>query len=239
MKAIILAGGRGERLRPLTNKIPKPMIKVGDQPILLHIINLFKQYGVKDFIIALCYLPNVITDFFGDGSKFGVKIEYSYEDPNKPLGTAGAVLLSKNLINDTFIVTSGDILRTLDIRKMINFHKRNKAFTTINLYKRVNKNAKSIIIIDKNKQITKFVERPSEDDLKREFIWSNGSFYIFEREVLQLIDDDKKLDFGFDIFPKLLKEKKTILGFTSDEYFVDIGDLVKLKYARQTFPRLE
>lgn len=235
MKAIIIAGGRSERLKPITDYIPKPMVKVAGKPILLHIINLFKKYGIDEFIISTCYLPQVITNYFGDGKKFGVKIEYTYENLKKPLGTAGAISLAKDLINDTFIVSYADILRDLDIKKMLAFHKKNKAFATINVYKRKSKNAKSMVVIDKNKRLVKFIERPTKNDLTDEYIWVNGSFYILEPEVFKFIPKNKKSDFGSDIFPKLLKLKKEILAYPTNEYFIDIGDVKKLELARKTF----
>ena len=235
MKAVIVAGGIGERLRPITNNMPKPMVGVKGKPILLHIINLFKKNGVTDFIIALCYLPNIVTDFFGDGTKFGVNIKYTYEDPQKPLGTAGAISLAEDLIDDTFIVTSGDILRDLDVRKMINFHKKNKAFATLNIYERESKGAKSKVLMDKKNRITKFIERPKVSELKDDFIWVNGSFYIFESEIFKLIPKGKKSDFGKDIFPKVINMGKRIFAYPSKGYLVDIGNLHKLEYARKTF----
>lgn len=239
MKAIIVAGGKGERLKPLTSNIPKPMIKVDGKPILLHIIELFKKNGIKEFVIALCYLPDVITIFFGNGKKFGVKIKYTYEDPKKPLGTAGAISLARDLVKDTFIVTYADILRQLDIKKMINQHKKNNAFATINVYKRESKEAKSLVVIDKKKMIVKFIERPKLSDLIDEYIWVNGSFYIFEKEIFDFITNNKKLDFGSDIFPKLLKLKKEISAYPTNGYFVDIGNIEKLKLARKTLNRVD
>ena len=234
MKAIIVAGGRGERLKPITNTIPKPMVEVDGKPILLHIINHLRENGVKDFIIALCFLPEIVTQFFRDGSKFGVNIKYTYEDPEKPLGTAGAISLAKSLINKTFIVTYADILRELNIKQMIKFHKSSKAFATLNVYKRSNLGAKSQILIKKNK-ITKFVERPKLLDTKKS-LWSNGSFYIFEPEIFKYIPDNQKVDFGFDIFPKLSVEKK-VFAYKTTAYFVDIGNLEKLEFARISFPK--
>lgn len=234
MKAIIVAGGKGERLNPITENLPKPMVKVNNKPILLHIINLFKKYGIKDFIIALCYLPDVITNYFGNGKKFGVNIKYTYENPQNPLGTAGAISLAKNLIDDTFIVTYADILRDLDVKKMINFHKKSRAFATINIYRRKSEGAKSLIIMDKNKKVTKFIERPDKTNLKQEYIWSNGSFYIFEPEIFDFIPN-RKADFGFDVTPELLRLKKEVYGYTSDGYFIDIADINKLRFARKTF----
>lgn len=238
MKAIIVAGGAGERLKPITNYMPKPMVEVNGQPILLHIINLFKKNGITDFIIALCHLPKLITDFFGDGKKFGVDITYTYEDSRSPLGTAGAISLAKELADDTFIVTYGDILRDLDIKKMINIHKKNNSFATINIYKRESLDAKSMVLIDKNKKVLKFIERPKHDDIKHGYIWANGSFYIFEPQIFEWIPENRKSDFGSDVFPKLIKIKKNIYGFPSRGYFVDIGNLEKLEFARRTFKNI-
>lgn len=238
MKAIIIAGGRGERLKPITNKIPKPMVEISGRPVLLHIINLFKKNGISDFIISLCYLPNVITDFFGDGSKFGVNIIYTYENTQNPLGTAGAMSLAKNLIDNTFIVTYADIIRNLDINEIIDFHRRKRSFATINIYKKDSRGAKSAIIINKNKQVVKFIERPNQINKEQKYIWVNASFYVFEPEILRFIPSGKKVDFGFDIFPKLLKSNKNVYGFISDGYLVDIGNIEKLEYAKRTFSRV-
>lgn len=238
MKAIIVAGGRGERLKPLTNKISKPMVEVGGKPILLHIIELFKKNGIEEFVIALCYLPEVITNFFGDGKKFGVNIEYTYEDPSNPLGTAGAITLAKGKIKEDFIVTYADILRELDIKKMIVFHKKSNAFATVNIYKRKSDNAKSRVVIDQNMRIVDFIERPSEDRLKEDFIWANGSFYIFEPEIFNFIPDNKKIDFGSDIFPSLLKLQKKLYSYPSEGYSIDIGNIEKLELAKKTFKKI-
>lgn len=233
MKAIIVAGGKGERLKPLTSSIPKPMVKVRGKPILLHIINLFKKNGVKDIVIALCYLPDVIIDFFGDGKKFDVKIDYTIENPNKPLGTAGAITLAKDLINDTFIVTYADILRELDIKKMLVFHKRKRSLVTINVYKRKSKDAKSLVIFDDENKISEFIERPQKNNQSKDYIWANGSFYIFEKEIFKYIPQNIKSDFGSDVFPKITD--KRIYAFPTVDYFVDIGNLEKLTLARKTF----
>lgn len=235
MKAVIVAGGTGERLRPITDKIPKPMVKVGGKPILLHTIEHLKKYGVSDLIIALCYLPDPIINFFSDGREFGVNINYIFEDPNNPMGTAGAIVSARSLIGSTFIVTYADILRELDVTKMINFHKKSRAFATINVYKRESKEAKSMVLMDDNNRIFKFIERPQKDDLKEDYIWVNGSFYILESEIFEWIPESKKSDFGSDIFPKLLSAKKTLYAYPTTGYFIDIGDYKKLKLARKTF----
>lgn len=238
MKAIIVAGGKGERLRPLTDIIPKPMIEVAGKPILEHVVNLFKKYDIKDFLFSLCYLSHVITSYFRDGSKFGIKIAYTFEDKDKPLGTAGAITFAKKYINNTFIVTYGDILRELNIKEMIKQHKKKKAFVTINVYKRFGPSPKSMVVFNKEGRVEKFIERPKPEDLKDDFVWANGSLYVFEPEIFDFIPKNTASDFGKDIFPKILAAGKPIFVYPSSGYFVDIGNLEKLEKARKTFTRL-
>lgn len=236
MKAVIVAGGIGERLRPLTDKIPKPMLNVRGKPILEHLVNLFKRNGINEFIFALCYLPEVITSYFGDGKKFGVHIDYIFENEDKPLGTAGAILPAKKYINDTFIVSYSDILRQLDIKDMIDYHQKKKSFSTLHVYKRFGPDPKSTIAFDKQNLILEFKERPKPEELKDDFVWANGSFYIFEPKIFDFIPKNKKSDFGKQIFPSLLKVGKPLFAYPYNGYFVDIGNLDKLKKAEKTFP---
>ena len=235
MKAIIMAGGRGERLKPITDTVPKPMIEIRGKPILEHTINHFKKFGIKDFIFSLCYLSHVIFSYFGDGSKFGVNINYIYEEAEKPLGTAGGIAKAKKYINGPFIVASGDILREINIDEIIKFHKRKDSFITLNTYKRFGPDPKSMIIFDKHGLIKKFIERPNPGDVKEDYVWSNGSFYVFEPEIFDYIPKNQHSDFGKDIFPKLLVDNKKIYAFPTEDYFVDIGNLAKLEIARTTF----
>lgn len=235
MKAIIIAGGKGERLKPLTANLPKAMIKVAGKPILEHIIIHFKRHKISEFIISLCFLPDKITSYFGDGSKFGVKINYIFEDEKNPLGTAGAILKAKKFVRDAFIVAYADILRKLDIAKMIKSHKDKKAFATILAYHNKKADPKSIIRFDNNKKIFQFIERPKPGDVGREKIWSNASLYIFEPEIFDYIPAGLNSDFAKDIFPKVIKKGKNIFAFKADGYFVDIGSPEKLAYARKTY----
>lgn len=235
MKAIIMAGGRGERLRPLTDTLPKPMIDVNGKPVLEHIVNFLKKYGISDFIFTLCHLPEKITSYFGDGSRYGIHIEYIYENPQNPLGTAGGIALAKKYIDGTFIVASGDILRILDVKHMMRFHEEKKSAATLNVYKRFGANPKSMIAFDKTNRIIEFVERPKPENREKDFVWANGSFYIFEQELFDYIPVNKPSDFGKDVFPQLLKAGKKMYVFPTSEYFVDIGNLEKLETARKTF----
>jgi NDP-sugar pyrophosphorylase family protein len=234
-KVVIIAGGKGERLRPLTNKIAKPMVKVGSKPILEHNLDLFKKYGFRDFIFALCYLPETITSYFGDGKRFGVNIEYTLEDPEKPLGTAGAVTLAKEKINETFIATYGDSIRVVDVSEMLNSHKKKKAFATICTYKRFGPDPKSVIIFDESARIKEFKERPKPEELKGNFVWANAAFYIFEPAIFDYIEDGRSVDFGKDVFPVLLADKKEIYAFPTEGYFIDIGSREKLEKANRDF----
>jgi len=234
-KAIIVAGGRGKRLRPMTDFIPKPMVTIAGKPVLEHIINHLKNFGITDFIITICYLPKVITEYFGDGSRFGIHITYLFEDEKKPLGTAGAVKNAQKYLDDTFILTSGDTLRTLDIKKMYAQHIKHNAFVTMNVYKRYGVNPKSMILFDDDFRVSKFVERPSKKEQTADFVWANGFFFIFEPNIFSYIPKNVPSDFGKDILPRLINEKKKVFAFPTDEYFVDIGDTVKLQKAQATY----
>src|SRR3989344_2571784 len=233
MQAIIVAGGRGTRMSPLTTSIPKPMLKVGDKPILEHILNYLKKNGIKDIIISVGYLKNQIISNFGNGSRLNLSIQYIYEDAHYPLGTAGAVVKAKKFIKNAFLVTYADILRELDIRKMADFHKSKKAFATIAAYKNYHKNPKSIILFDKRGKISSFRERPAYNP-KKNYCWSNASLYILEPQIFDYIPLSYT-DFGSDIFPMLIKDKKRIYAYKSYGKFIDIGSRRKLESANKIF----
>jgi len=235
IQAIIVAGGRGKRLRPITDTIPKPMVRVAGKPILIHTLDVLRSAGITDYIFALCYLPHVIQDYFGDGSKFGVTIRYIFEDPTHPLGTAGAIKEAEKYVESDVIVTYADIIRELDVKKMIAFHKEQDAFGTLNVYKRFGKDPKSMVLFDKDNTVAQFVERPSAKLLPEDFVWANGSFYIFKKEVFDCIPSGKEYDFGKHVFPELLKENKMLCAFPTDDFFIDIGTKEKLEKAEKHF----
>ncbi len=235
MQAIIVAGGRGERLRPITDNIPKPMVEVRGKPILEHTIDLLRENGITDLIVALCYLPNVISDYFGNGKKYGVNIRYIFENPNDPQGTAGAIRESKKFIFGDFVVTYADILRKLDVSSMVRQHGSKSPMATINVYKRIGNDPKSMVIFDSHNKVTSFVERPTANDIKEEFVWSNGSFYIFSKKIFDYLNGDGPLDFGKDVFPSVIKMGRKIYAFKTEDYFLDIGTLEKLEEAKKTF----
>lgn len=237
MKAIILAGGKGWRLKPLTDKIAKPMIEVADKPTLEHVVNLLKKYGIRDFVMALGYLPETVSSYFGDGSKFGIKIKYLIED--EPLGTAGAVSRAKRYIKEDFIVTAGDVLRKMDINAFLSKHKEVGSIATIGLFKVFKDNPPSRVIVGRDGFIVNFVEHPRKKIKKNHFVWSNDSFYVFKPEIFNYIPknipEGMMVDFGKDVFPAMIKKGIKINTFVGNKYIVDIGTFEGLGKARRTF----
>jgi mannose-1-phosphate guanylyltransferase / phosphomannomutase len=231
-----LAGGRGSRLGSITDKIAKPMVEVAGRPVIEHVVNLLKEYGVREFIFTLGYLPETVSSYFGNGSKFGINIKYLIEDT--PLGTAGAVLGARKFVNDDFVVTAGDVLRKLDIDALVEAHKRSGAVATIGLFK-IFKEARSRVLVDKEGFITKFVEHPPEIKKRYGFVWSNDSFYVFKPEIFKYIleskNKDSMVDFGKDVFPAMIKKGVKINTFIGNKYIIDIGTPEGLKKARKTF----
>lgn len=234
LQVILVAGGRGARLTPLTNKAVKPMVEIAGKPILEHILKMFMHFGFKKFIISVCFRKEQIINYFGSGRKFGMEIKYIEEDPDHPLGTAGGLCQASKLVNKTFIIAYADILRELDILDMLRTHQQKKAFATINVYQNFGKNPKSSIKMGRQYRVIEFIERPDPNKLK-EPVWSNGSLYIFEPEISQFIEQDKLQDFGKDIFPKLIKAKKPIYAYSSSGYFLDISNIEKLNQAKKDF----
>lgn len=238
MKAIIIAGGKGERLRPLTNTVAKPMVHVAGKPVLEHIINHFKYHGITDLTICLCYLPDSITSYFQDGRQFGVNIKYFYENPDEPLGTAGAVYRLAPDMEGDFIVAYADILRDLNITDMVKFHEQNKPMATINVYEEYDEIPRSKISFNDQNKITEFLEHPQIKNSPGEFVYTNGSFYILNKNIFDHIASKPPLDFSLDIFPTLLSQSKELLAFPSSGYFIDIGTKEKLARVQKEYKPL-
>ena len=212
MQAIILAGGKGTRLKPFTTNIPKPLIPIGDLPILEVVLRQLKTSGFKDVIITVNHLAELIMAFFSDGAKLGLNIKYSLEE--KPLGTAGPLSLINNLDND-FLVMNGDLLTTLDYNKMMDWHKKEKNDITIACYKKSVKIDLGVIKRDGD-NFTDYIEKPTYD-----FEVSMG-VYVFNKEIVNLIKKSEKLDMPNLIL--LAKEhKKKIKCFVQDCIWLDIG----------------
>jgi NDP-sugar pyrophosphorylase family protein len=217
-KAFILAGGKGTRLRPITHEIPKPMIPVQGRPILEHVINLFKKYDIRDIIISIGYKGEKIKEYFGDGAKFGIKITYIEE--TEPLGTAGPLLLAKDLLKETFVMTNADELKDIDLDDMYNFHKANKAMATIALTTVKDPSAYGVAKL-RGSKIVEFVEKPKLEEAPSNLI--NAGLYILEPEVISMVPKRKDVvKIETEVFPKIAKAEK-LYGYHFEGQWFDTG----------------
>jgi mannose-1-phosphate guanylyltransferase/phosphomannomutase len=221
MKAVIMAGGFGTRLRPLTMTIPKPMVPILNTPMMEHIVNLLKKHNIQDFVSVLYFHPEIITSYFGNGKEFGINMNYVTAVAD--YGTAGAVKNAHKYLDDRFIVISGDVLTDFDITDALNFHIEKKAKATI-LLTRVSKPLQfGIVITDNEGKITRFLEKPSWGQVFSDTI--NTGIYILEQDVLDLIPYQEEFDFSKDLFPLMLKENIPLYGYIAKGYWRDVGNL--------------
>ncbi len=221
MKAIIMAGGEGSRLRPLTCDLPKPMVPIMNKPIMEHIIHLLKSCGITEIGVTLAYLPQKIRDYFGNGSSFGVNLHYFIED--SPLGTAGSVKNAEAFLDDTFVVISGDSLTDMDLCSAVKYHKEKHSSATLILTKVDVPLEYGVVITNKEGIVTGFLEKPSWGEVFSDTV--NTGTYILEPKVLKYFDRGKKFDFSQDLFPLLLEKKDPLFGYVMSGYWCDIGDL--------------
>ncbi len=223
MKAIIMAGGEGTRLRPLTCNRPKPMIPVINRPVIEHAVNLLKKYNITDITISLFYLPENIQNYFGDGSEWDVNIRYSVEET--PLGTAGGVKQAAGIADDTIIVLSGDGIIDFDLNNIIDFHRGKKSPFTIVLNHVKKPTDYGIVITDENSRIEKFLEKPSWSEVFTDT--ANTGMYVIEPEIINNhIPGSVKYDFSLDLFPLLQEKDVPLYGYTADGYWCDVGNLI-------------
>lgn len=227
MKAVIMAGGFGTRLRPLTQNIPKPMVPLINKPMMEHIISLLKRNNIKELIVLLFFQGDVIENYFKDGKNFGVNIQYIL--PSEDYGTAGAVKLAEKYIDDTFLVISGDVLTDFNLNSAIDFHKKNKADATILLTRVENPLPFGIVITEKNGKIKKFLEKPSWGEVFSDTI--NTGIYILEKDVFEFIPKNKEFDFSKDLFPMMMSKNKKLFGAHMDGYWKDVGNLTEYRLA--------
>ncbi len=209
MKAMILAAGVGSRLSPYTDKVPKPMIAIGQKPILQHIIEKLCQSHISQIAINLHYLPKVIKEYFGSGKNWGCDILYSFED--KLLGTAGALKPLSDFLDETFIVWYGDNLCQINLENLVDFHHRNKSMATIALHWRDDVTQSGVVQLDNKSKVQRFVEKPSMSNISSH--WVNAGVYILEPEIIDYISNDQVCDFGRDLFPVLLEIGKPVYGY--------------------------
>ena len=215
MKAVVLAGGKGTRLKPYATVFPKPLMPVGDKPILEIILRQLKSYGFEEIILAVGHLAELVMTFFGDGSKYGLNIRYSREE--KPLGTAGPLSLIRDNLTETFLMMNGDVLTTLDYSELVSYHRKNKSIATIALKKREVYIDFGVVEVDKkHSNIVGYVEKPTVSHLV------SMGVYVFEPQVLEYVEPGKPLDFP-DLIKKLLSRGRAVKGYIFDDYWLDIG----------------
>jgi mannose-1-phosphate guanylyltransferase/phosphomannomutase len=214
-----MAGGVGNRLRPLTCKLPKPMVPLLDKPVMEYALDHLKRHGITDVAVTVQYLPETITGYFKDGSDFGMRLTYSREE--KPLGTAGSVLQAAEGINEAFLVISGDGLTDIDLSAAVRFHKEKGAQATLVLKRMDSPLEYGTVMLNPDGSIDRFVEKPTRAQVFSDTV--NTGIYILEPEVLGYIAKDRPVDFANDVFPALLKDARPVYGFVTEGYWCDIG----------------
>lgn len=223
MQALILAGGKGTRLRPLTVYTPKPVVPVVNRPFLLYQLDILKAADVTDVTLSLSYQPDKIEHILGDGSEFGINLRYLTEP--SPMGTAGAYKFAADALRETTVVFNGDILTNLDLRKLIEFHESKKAAATIAVVSVDDVSRYGLVDIGNDGQVERFLEKPSGDDItKISATTINAGIYILEPGILDMIAQGVHRSFEFDVFPQILEQKMPFFAFDmTSSYWQDIG----------------
>ena len=228
MKAVILAGGKGTRLAPYTRVLPKPLMPVGDMPILEILIRQLKCEGVDEVILTVGHMAGLLRAFFNNGEELGVRVRYIYED--HPLGTAGPLAFVDGL-DDTFIVSNGDVLTTLHVGDLVRFHKDQKAAATIAMHRRAVKIDLGVILCNGGSEVVGYIEKPTYD-----YSVSMG-IYVFEPDVLKYIPAGEHLDFP-NLIHKLLGAREKVVGYPFEGYWQDLGRPDDYEQASLDFERM-
>jgi len=228
MKAVILAGGKGTRLAPYTKILPKPLMPIGEMPILEILVRQLKNEGVNEVVLTDGHMAGLLRAFFGDGEQFNLSIRYSYED--QPLGTAGPLALVEGL-DETFIVMNGDVLTTLRVGELVRFHKEQGAAATIAMHRRKVRVDLGVILCNGGPDVVGYIEKPTYD-----YSVSMG-IYVFEPRVLSYIPRGEHLDFP-NLVHKLLGAREKVVGYPFDGYWQDLGRPDDYEQANSDFERM-
>lgn len=220
MKAVVMAGGFGTRIQPLTSSVPKPMIPVMNKPMMGYIIESLKNAGIVDIVVLLYFKPEVIKSYFGDGSEIGVNITYVL--PDDDYGTAGAVKQAQQHLDERFIIVSGDLITDFKIQEILGFHEVKDSKATITLTSVPDPLQFGVVITDKESKILRFLEKPGWGDVFSDTI--NTGIYVFEPEILNFIPENTNFDFSKDLFPKLMASGIDIFGYNAKGYWRDVGN---------------
>jgi mannose-1-phosphate guanylyltransferase / phosphomannomutase len=227
MKAVVMAGGDGARLRPLTVGRPKPMVPLVNKPVLGHILDLLKSHGITEVIITLRYLASVIQDFYGDGSNLGMNITYVVEE--SPLGTAGSVKYAAPYLDDTFLVISGDAVTDFDLEEIVQTHKAHKVLATLTLTRVHNPLEYGVVVTNEAGYVDRFLEKPGWAELISDTV--NTGIYVLEPAALDLIPADGPYDFSNELFPTMLQNGLPIYGHIAEGYWCDVGNIAEYQRA--------
>jgi mannose-1-phosphate guanylyltransferase/phosphomannomutase len=221
VKAVIMAGGEGTRLRPLTSNSPKPMLPLANKPMMEHIVDLLKRHGFDDIVVTVAFMANHIRTYFGDGSEFGVRMVYATED--QPLGTAGSVRNAMAELDDRFLVISGDVLTDIDLGRLVEFHEKQKALATIGLAAVENPLEFGIVITRPDGSVDRFLEKPTWGEVFSDTI--NTGIFVLEPEIFEAIPEGRAVDFSSEVFPTLLADGRPLFGAVTEGYWEDVGTL--------------
>src|SRR6202451_3178554 len=229
MKAVIMAGGEGTRLRPQTSNLRKPMLPLVGRPMMEHIVSLLRRHGITDIVVTVAFLPNAIRSYFGDGSELGVSMVYATEE--SPLGTAGSVRNAREQLTARFLVISGDVLTDIDLSAVIAFHEKNEALATIALCAVENPLEFGIVITREDGTIERFLEKPGWGQVFSDTI--NTGIYVLEPEIFDFIPEGRAVDFSEEVFPGVLEAEKPLFGYVAGGYWEDVGTLEAYLRAHQ------
>jgi mannose-1-phosphate guanylyltransferase/phosphomannomutase len=221
MKAVIMAGGEGTRLRPLTSNQPKPMLPMANRPMMEHVVNLLRQHGFEDIVVTVAFMANAIRSYFGDGSEFGVRMVYATEET--PLGTAGSVRNARDELDERFVVISGDVLTDIDLTSLVDRHASKGALATIALKAVDNPLEFGIVITREDDSIERFLEKPTWGQVFSDTI--NTGIYVLEPEIFDFIPEGRAVDFSEEVFPGVLEAEKPLFGYVAGGYWEDVGTL--------------
>ncbi|MDH4223877.1 MAG: NDP-sugar synthase, partial [candidate division Zixibacteria bacterium] len=234
MKTVIMAGGFGTRLRPLTCNLPKPMISIANKPMMEHILTLLKKHNLVDVLTLLYFQGEEIKNYFGDGSKFGVNIQYF--TATEDYGTAGSVKNAEKLLFETeererFLIISGDVLTDINLSNAIDFHLKSKSMATMILSRKENPLSYGVVITEEDGKISRFMEKPTWGEVFSDTV--NTGIYILEPEVLEKIPPLQEYDFSKELFPLILAERGKLYGYITTDYWRDVGNLSEYSQAQQ------
>jgi len=231
MKAVILAGGKGTRLAPYTTVFPKPLVPIGHRPVLDIIVHQLAYYGLRDIVLTVGYLSELIRAYFQNGINDLQDMRLTYYKESEPTGTAGSLRSIPNL-DETFLVMNGDILTSLDYRKLISYHREKGGIMTIAMHKKRHKIDLGVIETDSNNVLIAYSEKPEKN-----YTVSMG-IYVYEPQVLRYIEPDSYLDFP-QLVGRLLDGGEKIFGYPSDDFWLDIGNHEDYKVAQEKFARMK